>query len=351
MQTHLIIAILFVITLILSYIEDYLKDIHKAVILTGYVTFMILLATTKSVEHTADALSYETMFYHNDNVLNEIATEPTFIYLSKLILACEGTIGTMFFIYAIITIPLKVFALSKMTPYIFSALLIYIPIYFEVQDMIQIRAAAAATFLLSSILPLSRKQYLLSAILMICGIFFHYSAVAYLPFLLIGNRRLNQTWRIIIACVLPILIIMYLFKKDFLSLLPSDWLGGKIEFYKKTTEKGEWGSGFSPFYMVYIWIKCIMLFLCLYYYKYITEKSPLTPILINLFIASIFVILVFSSIPIISGRIGELYGIIDCIVFTFCMLVIQPKYMAKTSIALIGLYMLLHNIFFTEYFT
>lgn len=351
MQTHLIIAILFVITIGLSFIEDYLKDIQKAIILIGYVVLMVLLATTKSIEHTADSESYEMMFYHNDNILIEIATEPTFIYLSRLVLALGGTIRAMFFIYAIITIPLKIKTLSKMTPYIFSALLIYIPIYFEVQDMIQIRAAAAATFLLSSLLPLSRKQYLLSVILMVCGISFHYSAMVYLPFLLIGNWRLNQTWRIIIACTLPVLIAMYFLKKDLISIIPIDLIGGKMDFYKEATEGGDWASGFSPLYMVYIWIKCLVLYFCLYYYDFVVEKNPLATILVNLFIVSIFVPLALSTIPVISGRIGELYGIVDCIVFTFCLYFVRPKYIARSAIVLAGLYMLLHNMLYTEYFT
>ena len=78
MLTHLIIAFLFIITVYFAFVEDYMEKSHKTFILVGYAIFMIILATTKSVEHTADAKSYEQIFYGNDDIITEIATEPSY---------------------------------------------------------------------------------------------------------------------------------------------------------------------------------------------------------------------------------------------------------------------------------
>jgi len=350
MQMHLTIAVFFAVTVFIAFVEDYLKEIHKLAILAVYVVFMVLLATTKSIENTADASGYEEMFLHNDNILTEITTEPSFIYLSRILLALGGTISTLFFVYAVITIPAKMRALYKMTPYIFTALVIYIPIYFEVHDMIQIRAAAAAMFLLSAILTLAHKQYWLTALLTVCAILFHYSAVAFVPFFLWGNRRLSFVWRIVVACLVPVSFAMYFLKLDLFSLIPSFLVGGKLDFYKEASEAGEWDELSAPYLNLFFMSKCVVLYLCLYYYDYIVNRNPLAPILINLFAASIIFLLSMATIPVVAGRISDLYGIVDCIVFTFCLYIIAPKYLVRIAITLSGLFMLIYNVVNTEYF-
>lgn len=350
MQMHLIIGVLFAITVFLAFIEEYLQEFYKAAILVVYVVFMVILATTKSIENTADALGYEDMFLRNDDLLIEVVTEPSFIYISRILLALGGTIVTLFFVYALITIPAKMKALYSMTPYIFTALVIYIPVYFEVHDMIQIRAAAAAMFFLLAIFPLSEKRYIPAIMLWICAVLFHYSAICYLPFLLIGNRKLSFTWRVIVACAVPICFAMYFLKLDLFSLIPSALTGGKLDFYKEASEAGEWDEISAPYLNLFFMTKCLVLYLCLYYYDYIVERNRLAPILINLFAMSICFLLSMATIPVIGGRIGDMYGVVDGIVFTFCLYIISPQYLVRTGTAICGLFMIIYNIINTEYF-
>lgn len=351
MLMYLIIAALLVVTIFFSFIEERIAESQKVVILSAYVIFMVFLATTKSVEHTADALNYFYMFNNNTDKLTEIATEPTFIYMSRIVSALGGTIGVIFFLYAIITIPFKIRTLYQMTPFIFTALVIYIPVYFELHDMVQIRAAAAATFLLASLLPLCKKQYMIASVLMICAILFHYSAVCYLPFLFIGNRKLNIIWRVTIACLIPLCFAMYLLKMDLFSLIPTSLTEGKLDFYQKSSEKGEWGEMAVLYKNIYFMSKCAILCLYLYFYDYIVQKHPLAPILINLFAASILFLLSMATIPVLASRISDMYGIVDCIVFTFSLYLVNPKFLVKIGISLIALYSLVYNILFADYFT
>lgn len=350
MQMHLIIAALFAVIVIIAFYEDYLKEIHKFAILTGIVVFMIILATTKSITNTADAPIYEELFYNNDNPIFVIATEPTYIQLSRLVIALGGTVVSMFFIYAVITIPAKMRMLYTMTPYIFSALIIYIPYYFEVHDMIQIRAAAAATFLLFFIYHICKKNYLYATLFLVCATLFHYSAIVYLPFLFIGNRQLSETGRIIVAVLVPICFVMYLLKIDWFSLLPSALLWGKLEVYKESTEKGEWEE-FLPLYInIYYLAKCVVLYICLYYYDVIVKNNRLAPILINLFAISICFLSSMATIPVVASRISDMFGIVDCIVFTLCMYVIAPQYLVRIGITIAGFFVLIYNMTNTEYF-
>ena len=346
---HLIIATIWVVTVFLAFVEDYLRVSDKMAILAGYLLVMILLPTTKSVEHTADALNYMQMFHNTYDPITEIATEPTYIYLSRLILACGGTIGVLFFLYAIITIPIKLSALYHLTPNLFTALVIYIPVYFELHDMVQIRAAAAAGLLLFSLIPLAEKRYLKATLLMVAALMFHYSSIVFFPFLLIGNRKLTLMGRYAIGLIIPIFFLLYLMKKDFISFIPSFFVEGKLDFYQKTSEKGDWEMALL-YKNVYFMVKCMLLYFCLYYYEEIVNKNRFAPILISLFIASILSPMLASSIPIIASRISDLYGIVDCIVFTFCLYFVSPPYFARIAVTTIGLYMLVYNMFVAEYF-
>ena len=98
METHLVIAGIFAITLLLAFFEDTIKDSHKLLLLAVYAVVFILMATTKSVEGTADALNYEERFKGNDAPLTELLTEPTFIYLSRLVQWMGGGIMVIFFL-------------------------------------------------------------------------------------------------------------------------------------------------------------------------------------------------------------------------------------------------------------
>ena len=46
-----------------------------------------------------------------------------------------------------------------------------------------------------------------------------------------------------------------------------------------------------------------------------------------------------------------MYGIVDCIVFTFSLYLVNPKFLVKIGISLIALYSLVYNILFADYFT
>ena len=345
----MLISGLFAVTVVMAFLEDYLKEIHKIVILAVLATLMVLLATTKSIDNTADGTIYEHIFYNNDEILTQLTTEPTFLWLSRLVLALGGGLIWMFLIYALIAIPTKLKALYGMTPYIFTALIIYIPIYYELHDLIQIRAAAACAFLLLALNPLSNKRYWTATLLMIIAILFHYSSVVFIPFLFIGNRQLAYNSRLVVACVIPVCFVIYLMGKDLFSLIPSSILGGKLDYYQKTSEKGEWEMALL-YKNVYFMLKVAMMYLCLYFYNHIVENNRLAPLLLNLFLASILSPMLFSTIPVIASRVSDMYGIIDCIVFTFALYLFSPRYLARFGILIIGIYMLIYHMMSDDYF-
>ena len=52
----------------------------------------------------------------------------------------------------------------------------------------------------------------------------------------------------------------------------------------------------------------------------------------------------------IASRVSDMYGIIDCIVFTFALYLFSPRYLARIGILAIGTYMLIYHMMSDDYF-
>lgn len=338
--------ILFIVALALCFIEEQISAPTKIVILAIMTLVMICTATFKNINTTADAENYVNYFYNNSDPLIELMTEPTFIYLSRFLISIGAGIQILFLIYACITIPTKCVILYKLTEYIFTAMLIYIPVYFLLHDVVQIRTGAAAAFLLSSLYLSCKGKHLLSVVAFIASILFHYSSLAFLPVLLFGNRRFNLTVRILLFMTVPLGLILYIANYDILNLIPSSVIVGKIDFYKDAAETGDkWSDFIVPYKNMYLLSKCALLFLCLIFYETILKHNRFASICILMLAFSIFINLSMTTIPVLAGRLGDLYGISDAISFTLCLHFIKPRWAVRSGIALIGMYMMAFNYF------
>lgn len=335
---------LFLVAGVLAFLEDVLDDTIKLITLVGMIVVMICMSTFKDIETTADAENYVSYFINNDDPLIEIMTEPTFIYLARILIALGLDIVVLFFIYAIITIPTKLTVLYKLTPFVFTAMLIYVPVYYLLQDVIQIRAGAAAALLLVSLYMTCEKKYLWAVLALFTGTMLHYSCIVFLPVLLWGNRKLNIPMRCLLASLVPLGFLMYFRGVDLLALLPGSLTEGKLDFYKETTETGvAWDDYIIPYKNLYLLAKCALLWVCLFFYDEIMEQNKYTSTCLVMLSASIFINLSMATIPVIAGRIGDLYGITDAVTFTFCLYFIKPGWVVKCGIAMMGAYMLAFN--------
>lgn len=342
---------LFVTVAILAFAEDQIPDRIKFFSLSALVTIMVITATVKDITTVADAETYEYLFYNTDNELISLTTEPTFVYLSRLVLYLGGSIAVIFCIYALISIPLKIGLIQKLTPFCFTALIIYIPVYYELHDLVQIRAAAAGAFLLLSIKMCADRKYTYLILTYITAILFHYSSIAFLPFFILGNKPLKRKGMIVLALIIPIGFLMYFLHHDLFSLIPSSLISGKADYYKSSAENGSaWDEMTIPYKNLYFMTKCILFYILLYYNDYIKDKIPYYPIVMKVEAGSLFVMLGMATVPILATRLSDLFGIIDSIFFSYCLYIVSPRYIAKIGITCVGLYMLIYNMLIAKYF-
>lgn len=348
---YIFLFVLFLVVAFLSFLEDSINERNRWCILAVMIPFMIFAATFKDVSVVADSEAYESMFYDNDNPLVEIATEPTYVYLSRLVLMFNGGIACMFFVYAMISIPTKMWAIGKMTPYFFSALVIYIPVYYELHDLVQIRAAAAGAMLMLTIYNYvvgNKKNMLLSFVV---AILFHYSSISFLPVLLFGKYMTGKRTRNTLAIVVPIGFILYLTHRDLFSLMTFSSIGAKVEYYKDSAEiGGNWSEMLAPYKNLYFLIKCAFLYLYIFYFDFLKRQSKYFTFICVIEAGSLFWLLSMATIPVVATRISDLYGIIDAIFFTFVFYIVEPKIAVRICIIAVGLYMYVYNMLNSNYF-
>ena len=344
----ILILSIFAIVVALSFIEDYMPSWQKVFALMAIGIAMICIATFKPMT-TADATTYEYYFYFNDDDLIELATEPTYIYLSRLVLAFGGEVVVMFFIYALLAIPLKLAALWKCTPYIFTAMIVYIGIYYPLHDVVQIRCGVATAFLLCALIPLAKKQYLMATGLTLVATLFHYSSLAFVPVLLIGNIRITKYWKIFLGAAIPICLVLYILHFGAISLLPSSFIEGKMDLYKEMSEAGDW-EVYIPYKQLTFLSEFVLLYVFLFFYDTIEKHCIYAPILVKILVLEMAFITLFSEIPVLGGRLHDLFGIFNALAFTCCLYCIKPLYVARIGITVFSLGYYLIQMFDHMYF-
>ena len=331
----IIILSLFTIVVVLSFLEDNMPSWQKALILIILSIIMVCIATFKPMT-TADASTYEYYFYYNDDEIIELATEPTYIYLSRLVLAFGGEIIVIFFIYAILAIPLKIVTFWKATPYIFTALIVYLGIYYPRQDVVAIRCGVAAAFLLWAMVTLAKKQYLMAIGLTFVATMFHYSSLSFLPILLVGNMSIGKYWKYLLGATVPICLALYLVGISAVSLIPSSIIEGKLDLYQEMSESGDWAE-YVPYKQLTFIADFVLLYIFLFFYDTIKNNCTYAPILIKILVMKMVFLTMFADIPVLGGRLDDLYGIFTALAFTCTLYCIKPRHVARIGISVFAL--------------
>ena len=328
----ILILSIFAIVVVLSFIEDYMSAWQKAIILITIGIALICISTFKPMT-TADATNYDIFFYNNDDPFIEISTEPTYIYLSRLYLSLGFSITAIFLTYAMLSIPLKLTLLWKMTtPFAFTAMIVYVGIYYPLHDAVQIRCGVAVAFLLWAIIPLAKRQYLLATVLLIVATLFHYSSLAFLPILFVGNIKVGKYWKYILGVAIPICLLLYLAGFSAFSLIPKSMIEGKLDIYKDMSDTGVWEK-YIPYKQIAFIAEFALLYFFIYFYDTIEKHCIYAHILIKVLVLEMGYLIMFAEIEVLGNRLHELFGMFNVLAFTQCLYCIKPRYAVRIGLA------------------
>lgn len=344
----LLILSIFAIVVILSFIEDYLPAWQKIFILSSIGIALICISTFKPMT-TADAENYENYFYNNDVLFIQIITEPTFQYLSRFYLSLGLEITAIFLTYALIAIPMKLTLLWKMTPFVFTSMIVYIGIYYPMHDVVQIRCGVATAFLLWSIIPLAKRQYFLATTLFVIAILFHYSSFVFLPILLLGNVKINQHWKYILGAAIPICLLMYFAGINAFSLIPESFIEGKLEYYQTRGSSGGL-ENYVPYKQLSFIVEFISLYIFLFFYDTIEKNCQYAPILIKVLVLGMACHVMFVEVEVLGHRLHDLFGIFYVVAYAQCLYCIKPRYVVRIFLAVFSLAYYLDKMYGDVYF-
>ncbi len=341
-----LLLLVFLMVCLFVFIEEYLGS-SRWIYFSSVAVMLILIAAFRVIGNDDDSESYVEMFEGYENEIISTLTEPSFTWISSAIHAIGGDIRLLFLVYAVIAIPLKFIAIRQLSDYLFIPVMVFISHFFILHDMIEIRASAAVAFFMLSIKPLCEGRKGKAALLILCAIFFHYSALVLLVMLLFSNKPLSRTWKWCLSLIVPFGYVIYFLNIDVLTTIPLPIIGQKLEVYKEMKELG----GFEEIFVFKnptLLIKMLCFYLLIWYDEVVNEHIPYMPLLTKLMGMSLACFFLFSSLPVLSGRLYELFGAIDIITIASLVYLFKPAYAAKIIVMTFCVIMIFMDIFVYE---
>lgn len=324
-------VLLFFTCMILSFFEE---SINKRDVKILYVIFgiaMVLIAGLREVGSTPDTDAYEEMFYAKDNNLMIVLTEPSFTLLSSFLRSFSLGVNSLFMVYALISVPIHLTALWRLSKRPLLILTIYISYYYMMHEMVQIRAGVAAGLFLWAIYFYVNNKKTYSLIAILAGAFFHYSAIAGLIIFLLNNK-LPQWQKIVLYSIVPIGIIFYFAQIDLSMLLPDELGGQKLEKYREMRERGleDDIQGWRFEINILIWMNIVLYYASIYYHDFLVKHCKYTTIAIKLQAVG-FCFLFFANgiSKVVGNRMNDYFSIVTMILWAASTYAFYPQLFSK----------------------
>ena len=343
----MVIAILSILLICMAFslIEENMRwrDVLMVVGLIGIS--MVIIAGTRGADSTPDSDNYEFMYY-GVNSLDVDLREPTFIYISYYLNTLGFGVNALFFAYAVLSIPLRLTAICKLSKLPILTLAIYISYFFQLHDLMQIRCAVASALFLFAIYFCADKRWWLTLLFIILGSLFHYSALAGFALFFFSNTELKKWQRIALAVVVPIGMLFYFFGFDYSYLIPDELGGDRLAVYRNLKDRGKEDDLSWTFYKNPVFLLNLALYYaCLLYYEVLAKSYKYLPIMLkNLAFAFICMFTLGTLSAVVASRLYEYFAISTIFLWTAIAYAFRPVNYGKVLINCIILVQCLANI-------
>jgi hypothetical protein len=342
-----ILVFLIIVLTTLAVFEEHLGK-YRVYAFLAIGTVFVLVTGFREIGIDRDSENYEYFFNNYDDPLLLLNVEFSYLLLSRVFYVLTQDVHALFLFYAFLGVFTKWYAIQKLSATWFLPAMIYLGHYFIVHDFTQIRAGVASGLLLISVFQIIRQNKKLAFALMLCALFFHYSSLIMFPLLFLDNRKMGQKEMLCLIGIIPFCYVLYFMHFNILTSIPIPYISEKIEAYSALTERGLKGfDEINVFNLVFLVKIVIFIYVC-YFYHTIRHFNENISILLRIQALSIYSFVIFAFLPVLSFRISELYGIVDIIVYSTVFYTIKQSYVARLITAMIGVVMLLINVFYVE---
>lgn len=233
-----------------------------------------------------------------------------YIILNWALIKLGFTFSQVILSIAILSLGLKFYALQKLTPAYFVAILFYGAYYLTEYEMSGIRQALAMGFALLSLVYARQKRLIPFLICIFSGAIFHVSIIAFIPsFFLYKVRFTGYTYAIFLFTgLLFIFTDISSFILTVITYLPlGEFIQTKLSSYKTSS------LGFTIGHIPYL----IFAIIFIYYQKVI--KDDFYQLLLNGFIIGVLLSFVFSGSFQALNRLTYYYLMLGGLLFSFIL--------------------------------
>ncbi|MBO7051996.1 MAG: EpsG family protein [Prevotella sp.] len=323
--------LLFISCFILSFYEERIIQRDRVILYILIGIGMILIAGMRAVGSTPDTDAYEMMYYGKSNVIVAAATEPSFNIISYVLHSMSLGINSLFFAYAIISVPIHLVAFWKLSKIPFVTLTIYVSYYYMMHEMVQIRAGVAAGLFLLSLYYYVEKKKKIALLFIFLGTFFHYSALVGLVMFLFKDKL--PTWQKAILCaIIPIGLVVYFTRVDLSLLIPESLIGSKLALYREMRDKGveEELAGWPLEINILIWMNFILFYASIFYSEFLMKHCKYVNIAIKLQAAGFIFLLYLNGVSqVLGNRINDYFSVANIILWTASVYAFTPRIVSK----------------------
>jgi len=341
----ILVLFLFIAVSMVSYHKMFLtfkigRKQHEGIFLL-FCFFLFLLAALRSENGDRDYASYLNAYniISNGNIVN---IEPTFYIIVNIVKYIFSNSLFLFIIYAMLGITLKCTAIKQLSEFWLLSLLVYISHTYLLYEMTQIRVGVAAGLMLLAIKPMYERDIKRFLCYALFAFLFHYSAILILLLWFIPTHSVNRWFY---TLLIPVAYLLYFCNVSFLSLvklIPIEILQKKISMYIELTKTEKTHENI---FNVMQLVRCGLAFLFLWKLPLLKQCNKYIPILLQCYIWSIVVLVIFQDLPVFAFRISDLLGCVEIVLVPCVFYIFKSKSVAVTFVEVMSLGILLVNIF------
>ena len=294
----------------------------RGLVWVGAGVVLVLTAGFRPSDSVPDHIVYEEMYASivPGNEINYML-EPTF---SVIAFAADRIVGHpvfLFVVYALLGVWLRMTAIRQLSDLWFLSLLLYFATFFLQHEMVQMRAGVATGFILMSIRPLYERRSLRFLGMIICATLFHYSALVFLPVWFL-SRLGRHDW--LLWGIVPLGIAIYLSGADLLGFVfPVQSIMTRIGNALAEHEAGGFDS-VAVLGPVHI-LRLVPYYVMLCFHTRLLRHNRYVTLLLYIYGLGLFLNFAFGRVPVISGRLSDLFVVVEIVLVPMLVYVIRPR--------------------------
>lgn len=311
-----------------------------------FVVVAVVLVGTRTPGVDADSLQYVGVYYTMGSDRSELM-EPSFAlicYIAKLF----DDVQVLFFIYALLAIPLKAFSIFRLSHFKMLSLMVWVAHFFLLQDMTQIRVAVATAIFLYALKYLIEGRKIVYLLICLLAVFFHYSALVLLPLAFFGVKKLNMVWRVFLVVTPLIFYVLYFKGMNLVQLLPLGAFQEKLDTYENLRDKGLAGDEINIFNMLAMF-RLLVYYSLLVMYDVVYERCHEVTLYLKIYCVSICCYVGLSFLPALAIRGSEVFAVIDVLAIPCMVYLIRPSWIMKVALAIFAIGLFVMNIVLSRY--